>query len=51
MRPPIFYAANDQKDGDQVTLDATESRHALKVMRLRKGDAMVVVDQHSTLPQ
>ena len=41
---PIFYAPAEAVDGDSVSLPKAESHHAVKVLRLRRGDLVVVVD-------
>ncbi len=44
MEAPVFYAPPDALTDNVITLSTAESSHALKVMRLRKGDEVVVVD-------
>ncbi|MEI6712827.1 MAG: 16S rRNA (uracil(1498)-N(3))-methyltransferase [Verrucomicrobiota bacterium] len=39
-----FYAPPASWNGDQIALDAAESRHASEVLRLKSGDALVVFD-------
>ena len=39
-----FYAPPNQWDGQRVTLDADEGRHAVEVMRLGEGSSAVVFD-------
>jgi len=39
-----FYASPTCFHGDHVTLPPDEARHAVRVLRMREGDAMVVVD-------
>lgn len=41
---PRFYAPPSQWDGQCVTLDAFEGRHAIDVMRLKEGSRAVVFD-------
>lgn len=44
MQPPVFYAPPDSIDGDSIELPPDEAKHALGVMRLKAGAAIVVVD-------
>lgn len=44
MDAPIFYAPPKNITGEEIVLPADESRHALKVLRLKKGDRLLVVD-------
>lgn len=44
MEAPLFYVPPDKITGDSIDLPAAEARHATKVLRMRKGDAAVVVD-------
>jgi len=44
MDAPIFYAPPKNITGEEIILPGDESRHALKVMRLKKGDRLLVVD-------
>jgi 16S rRNA (uracil1498-N3)-methyltransferase len=44
MQPPVFYAAPKSFENDIVTLNAHESKHASKVMRLKKGAIVIVID-------
>ena len=44
MDLPIFYAPPENIIEDTITLPAVEGRHAIKVMRLAKGDLVMVVD-------
>jgi 16S rRNA (uracil1498-N3)-methyltransferase len=41
---PRFYAPPSQWDGQFVSLDAAEGRHAVEVMRLKEGSSAVVFD-------
>jgi hypothetical protein len=41
---PRFYAPPSQWDGQRVSLDVTEGRHAVEVMRLKEGSSLVVFD-------
>lgn len=48
MLPPLFYVlAEDILDG-YATLDRAESHHARKVLRLKKGSPVLVVDGNAT---
>lgn len=40
----LFYAPPDAVDAGRVVLPEGESRHAVKVLRMREGDDVVVVD-------
>ena len=42
--PFIFFSAPDMIRGDSVLLNAEETRHALKVLRLKIGTAVIIVD-------
>jgi len=44
MDLPIFYAPPENIIEDTITLPVAEGRHAVKVMRLSKGDLVKVVD-------
>ncbi len=44
MELPLFYAPPDSFDGELIALPAAESHHAVNVMRLKKGDRLIVVD-------
>ncbi|MEW5796595.1 MAG: RsmE family RNA methyltransferase [Candidatus Zixiibacteriota bacterium] len=44
MQPPLFYAPPDKRDGDLIVLPADEARHAVRVMRLKRGAVVIVVD-------
>ena len=42
--PPVFFAPPDNITDDTALLDATESHHLAKVMRLKKADLVILVD-------
>ncbi len=44
MSVPLFYAAAGSIDGEFITLDKSESNHAAKVMRIKTGAPVIVVD-------
>ena len=44
MEPPFFYSAPDSFNDHHITLDKTESHHAVKVLRLRMGSLIIIVD-------
>jgi len=44
MQPPVFYASPKSFEDDIVILGAQESKHASKVMRLKKGAIVVIID-------
>jgi 16S rRNA (uracil1498-N3)-methyltransferase len=44
MKPPFFHADPSTIRDGEVTLSRTESHHAARVLRLGKGDLVVVVD-------
>ena len=44
MRLPVFYTIPENVDSDCLYLDSTEAHHAQKVMRLKKGEPLIVVD-------
>ncbi len=44
LEAPIFYASPDGFSEDIIELDKSESHHASKVMRLRQGDFVMLVD-------
>ena len=44
MEPPLFFAPIENIQGEQIELPATETHHALNVLRLRSGALVVVVD-------
>lgn len=43
-RQPVFYAPPGRRSGDLIELPRSESHHALKVLRVRRGEMVVVVD-------
>ncbi|MCK4606322.1 MAG: 16S rRNA (uracil(1498)-N(3))-methyltransferase [candidate division Zixibacteria bacterium] len=43
-RQPVFYAPPGHRSGDLIELPRSESHHALKVMRVKRGEIVVVVD-------
>lgn len=44
MQPPVFYAEPKSFKDNTVTLNSQESRHATKVLRLKKGAIIIVID-------
>ena len=44
MQPPLFYAPPGNRDGDNIVLPDNEARHASRVLRLKRGAIVVVVD-------
>ena len=44
MQPPIFYASPQAINDGLITLDSRESHHAVKVLRLKVGSLVLVVD-------
>lgn len=44
MDAPLFYLPPEGGVGRTIELPPTESRHAIKVLRMKKGDAAIVVD-------
>lgn len=46
---PRFLLADETASGSEVALDADDSRHALKVLRLRPGDVCEVVTPSGTV--
>ena len=44
MQPPIFYASEPSILNDGLTLPKAEAHHAAKVLRLKKGALVIVVD-------
>jgi 16S rRNA (uracil1498-N3)-methyltransferase len=44
MEPPIFYAPPQNVIGNIIHLPGEEARHAVSVMRLHRGDVVMVVD-------
>ncbi|UCD63359.1 MAG: 16S rRNA (uracil(1498)-N(3))-methyltransferase [Candidatus Zixiibacteriota bacterium] len=43
-QPHIFYTGGAPVDGDSVVLPRAESHHAAKVLRLRKGEIVILAD-------
>jgi 16S rRNA (uracil1498-N3)-methyltransferase len=41
---PIFYTSPDNIGGEILYLDGSEARHLREVMRMKKGEAIIVVD-------
>jgi 16S rRNA (uracil1498-N3)-methyltransferase len=44
MLPPVFYAEPDSCNGDIIKLSTAESHHAKSVLRLGRGQILMVVD-------
>ncbi|MGE0560850.1 MAG: 16S rRNA (uracil(1498)-N(3))-methyltransferase [Flavobacteriales bacterium] len=44
----LFYTPNIEKTASSTTLDETESKHAIKVLRLNNGDKINLVDGKGT---
>jgi len=44
VEPPLFYAPPEEFSGDLIELPRDESHHAGKVLRLKRGDLVIVVD-------
>lgn len=44
MQPPVFYAPVEARQDQVITLDATESHHAVGVMRLKPAASVIVID-------
>lgn len=44
MEAPFFYAPSDRMADDLIALPSDESKHAATVLRLKKGDLIVVTD-------
>ena len=44
----LFYTPNIEKTASSITLDETESKHAIKVLRLNNGDKINLVDGKGT---
>ena len=44
MTAPFFYIASYEASQQQVVLDETNSKHAIQVLRLKKGDALLLTD-------
>lgn len=51
MDLPVFYAPPENVVKDTITLPDAESRHAVGVMRLKRGDLVMVVDGLGTAYQ
>ncbi|MDF1544437.1 MAG: RsmE family RNA methyltransferase [bacterium] len=44
MSAPLFYASPDSFESDRITLGKEESNHAARVLRLKAGAPVIVVD-------
>lgn len=44
MNNPIFYAPADSISSESIVLNKPETHHAVKVMRLKKGNLVTVID-------
>ena len=44
MDIPVFFAPPEEWSGDEIQLPPAEASHAVKVMRLKKGDRIMVID-------
>jgi len=44
MQPPVFYAPPENIDEDTILLPSDEARHVSKVMRLKVGELVIIVD-------
>jgi 16S rRNA (uracil1498-N3)-methyltransferase len=44
MEPPVFFVDPGSHADGLLTLPKTESHHALKVMRMKRGDLLIAVD-------
>lgn len=44
MQPPLFYVPPEHRDQDLISLPADEARHATRVLRLKPGALILVVD-------
>lgn len=44
MRLPVFYTPPDLIDDENLVLTGAEAHHAQNVMRLEKGEPLMVVD-------
>ncbi len=44
MQPPLFYAPPENYDNNKIILPDKESHHARKVLRLGKGEPVIVID-------
>ncbi|MFM8591604.1 MAG: RsmE family RNA methyltransferase [Sphingomonadales bacterium] len=51
MTTPFFYISSYGPGQTSVTLDEINSKHAIQVLRLRKGDAVLLTDGCGTLLQ
>ncbi|MFM8709750.1 MAG: RNA methyltransferase PUA domain-containing protein, partial [Sphingomonadales bacterium] len=51
MTTPFFYISSYGPRQTSVTLDEINSKHAIQVLRLRKGDAVLLTDGCGTLLQ
>lgn len=48
MEPPIFYASPQQCMSTPIVITGSEARHAVSVMRLKAGAAVLVIDGNGT---
>ncbi len=44
VEPPVFYVDPESHNDGLLTLPKTESLHAIKVMRMKRGDLLIAVD-------
>lgn len=44
MQPPLFYVPPEHRDQELITLPGDEARHVTRVLRLKPGALIVVVD-------
>ncbi len=44
MEAPLFHVPPDEVSGTSIELPAAEARHAVRVLRMKKGDPAIVVD-------
>lgn len=44
MQPPVFYAPPESRDEDLIILPNEEARHASRVLRLKAGAMVIVID-------
>lgn len=44
MEPPVFYSSPEHLAEELITLSATESHHAVDVLRMKAGELAIVVD-------
>jgi 16S rRNA (uracil1498-N3)-methyltransferase len=42
--PPVFYAPPECREGEIINLPALEAKHAARVLRLKRGAIIVIVD-------